>query len=385
MLKVLHICNNYFGTRLYPELIEGLLEHDIDSQVLVVLPNNKIFLKTIDFVEVKSNVIVVLIPNIINIISKIFPILKVVYIFKLIDGFKDQNIDVIHSHTVHSNGVIGSWLSKRLEVPLVLSVRNVDINTVYKNLFFYRKMILRRISLNKTIFINMAYLNFINKEIKVKNIGKEKNKSEVIPNSINSYWIKNKYQPKQVKSNVVNVLFVGEYTPNKNIDFLLDVFETQWLKGVLFNVQIIGSLDSGLKHNRQYYAHIKSRVKNLDNIKLLDKVSEKEVLLEYYRNSDIFFMTSFYETFGLVYAEAMSQGLPIIYTRGQGIDGFYQEGDVGFPVDPTNVEQARSCVESVVDNYQKISQNCISFVDDFSKEVNINKLINTYKDARDNK
>ena len=89
-------------------------------------------------------------------------------------------------------------------------------------------------------------------------------------------------------------------------------------------------------------------------------------------------MTSFYETFGLVYAEAMSQGLPIIYTEGQGIDGFYEEGDVGFPVDPTNVEQARSCVGYVVDNYQKISQNCISFVDDFSKEVNINKLVNTY-------
>jgi glycosyltransferase involved in cell wall biosynthesis len=360
---------------LYPELIEGLLEYDIDSHVLVVLPKNK---NTIGLVAVNPNVTVVLIPNVINMIAKIFPILRVLYIFKFIDGFKDQNIDVIHSHTVHSNGSIGSWLSKRLKVPLVLSIRNVDINTVYKNLFFYRKMILRRITSNKTIFINMAYFDFINKEIKIKNIGKEKNKSEVIPNSINSYWIKNKYHPKQLKSNVVNVLFVGEYTPNKNIDFLLDVFETQWLKDLMFNVQIIGSLDTGLKDNCQYHAHIKSRVKRLDNIKLLEKVTEKEALLKYYRNSDIFFMTSFYETFGLVYAEAMSQGLPIIYTEGQGIDGFYEEGDVGFPVDPTNVEQARSCVGYVVDNYQKISQNCISFVDDFSKEVNINKLVNTY-------
>ena len=392
MLKVLHICNNYFGTMLYPELIDGLSKYGVDNKVLVVLPkSNKAKVLAVlpkinkVFVPEKTNVTVVWIPNIINIISKVFPILRVVYIYKLIDVFKNQNIDVIHSHTIHSNGVIGAWLSKILKVPLVLSGRNVDINIVYKNLFFYRKMILRRISSNKTIFINMAYLNFINKEIKIQNIGKEKNKAEVIPNSINSYWFKNKNQPKQLKSNVVNILFVGECTPNKNIDFLLDVFETQWLSGLLFNVQIIASLDSKCKDNYKYYAHIKSRVKNINNIELIGKVTNKELLLKYYRKSDIFFMASFYETFGLVYAEAMSQGLPIIYTKEQGIDGFYKEGEVGFPVDPRNIEQARSRIRYVVDNYQKISQNCLSFVDDFSKEENINKLINTYNDARDNR
>ena len=71
MLKVLRICNNYFGTMLYPELIEGLLEYDIDSHVLVVLPKNK---NTIGLVAVNPNVTVVLIPNVINMIAKIFPI-----------------------------------------------------------------------------------------------------------------------------------------------------------------------------------------------------------------------------------------------------------------------------------------------------------------------
>ena len=38
-----------------------------------------------------------------------------------------------------------------------------------------------------------------------------------------------------------------------------------------------------------------------------------------YRENDIYVMPSIIETFGLVYAEAMSQGLPVIYTRGQGL------------------------------------------------------------------
>ena len=90
----------------------------------MVLPkSNKVFFakKTKSnkvYLAEKANVTVVWIPNIINIISKVFPILRVAYIHKLIDVFKDQNIDVIHSHTIHSNGVIGAWLSKRLNAPL---------------------------------------------------------------------------------------------------------------------------------------------------------------------------------------------------------------------------------------------------------------------------
>lgn len=40
-------------------------------------------------------------------------------------------------------------------------------------------------------------------------------------------------------------------------------------------------------------------------------------------------MPSHKETFGLVYAEAMSQGLPIIYTKNQGFDGQFPDGYVG--------------------------------------------------------
>ena len=43
-------------------------------------------------------------------------------------------------------------------------------------------------------------------------------------------------------------------------------------------------------------------------------------------------MPSRYETFGLVYGEAMSQGLPIIYSKGQGVDGYFKEGTVGYGV-----------------------------------------------------
>lgn len=51
----------------------------------------------------------------------------------------------------------------------------------------------------------------------------------------------------------------------------------------------------------------------------------KKQLREAFSISDIFVMPSKPETFGLVYVEALSQGLPILYAKGEGFDGYFDE------------------------------------------------------------
>ena len=64
-----------------------------------------------------------------------------------------------------------------------------------------------------------------------------------------------------------------------------------------------------------------------------------ENFIKYFIESDIFVMPSRYETFGLVYVEALSQGLPVIYTRGQGFDGQIPDGEVGYSVKCNDVNE----------------------------------------------
>ena len=54
---------------------------------------------------------------------------------------------------------------------------------------------------------------------------------------------------------------------------------------------------------------------------MLGSIFDKKKLSEVMRSCALFAMTSIYETFGLVYLESLSQNLPVIYTKGQGIDG----------------------------------------------------------------
>jgi glycosyltransferase involved in cell wall biosynthesis len=67
-------------------------------------------------------------------------------------------------------------------------------------------------------------------------------------------------------------------------------------------------------------------------------------LIDIYRANDIFVMPSFTESFGLVYAEAISQGLPVVYSIGQGFDRQFPEGEVGYHADPNSAQSVADAI-----------------------------------------
>lgn len=76
-----------------------------------------------------------------------------------------------------------------------------------------------------------------------------------------------------------------------------------------------------------------------------------EELRDFYRTSDIFAMPSFTETFGLVYIEALSQGLPIVYTQNEGIDGVFKDHSIGIATNPTNPNDIAKDIISIINNF----------------------------------
>jgi Glycosyltransferase len=97
--------------------------------------------------------------------------------------------------------------------------------------------------------------------------------------------------------------------------------------------------------------------------------NSKEKLKGFYDQADVFVMPSFRESFGTVYVEALSQGLPIIYTRGQGIDGYFDQGTVGYSCDPQNVDEIVTAIITIKDNYLSISSACSAGAQRFQWKV----------------
>ena len=92
-------------------------------------------------------------------------------------------------------------------------------------------------------------------------------------------------------------------------------------------------------------------------------------------------MPSIHETFGLVYAEAMSQGLPVIYTKGQGFDEQFDEGIVGYHVDCYNAKEIAYRILDVLNHYNQLSKNCVKLCDKFHWNLITPEYINIYKEC----
>ena len=165
----------------------------------------------------------------------------------------------------------------------------------------------------------------------------------------------------------IKIIQVGNIDKNKNIVTTIKVCKKLIRKGYEIELKVIGRL------------YLNSKVLEENFIKYIP-FCRKEELLEYYRNSDIFLLPSKYETFGLVYAEALSQGLPIIYTRGQGFDGQIPDGEVGYSVTYNDVNEIVEKIERILMNYEYYSINTKKYLEKFNWEKISNSYIEIYEE-----
>jgi hypothetical protein len=52
----------------------------------------------------------------------------------------------------------------------------------------------------------------------------------------------------------------------------------------------------------------------------------------------------------------MSQGLPLFFSEGQGVDGFFKTGEVGFSVKSGDITDLIDKIDLIIENYETISE-----------------------------
>src|SRR5699024_2085410 len=168
------------------------------------------------------------------------------------------------------------------------------------------------------------------------------------------YWHKNaEAKDYSIQSKKINLLFIGSINKNKNLYATILACKRLMEEGYDVTLHVIGN-GPKLEDAEKLCADLSIQ----DNVIFYGYIDDKKRLLSIYRSSDIFVMPSYRETFGLVYIEAMSQGLPVIYSRNQGIDGYFIDGEVGYSIDPNDFKSIVIAVEKIVRKYDVISYNC---------------------------
>lgn len=365
-MKVLHINSYYSGGTFYKNLYDEQIKNGIEIDVFVPVSSayKKSNFEYGSYTKVSVNH---------SKYDRYLFHLKHFKIYKdIVCKYNINNYNLIHAHSLFSNGYIAMNLKRNFGIPYIVAVRNTDINVFFKYMIHLRGLGLKILkNANKIIFLSESYRrNLIEKYVPIYLKEEIYNKSVIIPNGIDNFWFENKGDIKSIlKGKNIKLLYVGILNKNKNVETTIKAINILQKKGYNIEFTIVGKI----KNKRIY-----NKIKDLPYVKHISS-KPKEELLEIYRTNDIFVMPSITETFGLVYAEAMSQGLPVIYSRGQGFDGQFNEGLVGFGVESKDGNEVENRILKILSTYEKQSEQCLELYGKFkwSKITeNYNRLYN---------
>lgn len=349
-MRVFHIAPDYPNSKLYCQLISSLENVNYQNEVYVQSEES----------NNEQNFPVHYLGRDFGLIDRILFFRKQSIIFKdILNRHLVDNVDIVHAHNLFSAGYNALRLKQARGIPYVVAVRNTDVNA-----FFHYMIHLRRTGVkvmreaDAVIFLSPAYRDYVVKKyISKKDQHDVLNKCYVIPNGLDPYFMDCRaVNPKRVLDKTkIRLIYAGDVDKNKNVGTTLKACNFLIERGYKVNLIVVGRIKDKAQED----------IKNLEFVNYYP-FSPKEKVCEYYRQSDIFVMPSIHETFGLVYIEAMSQGLPVIYTKGQGFDGYFEEGHVGYHVPCFDEQAIAGGIIKILEDYSPMSDRCIKAVEDFS-------------------
>ncbi len=365
-MNVLHINVNYLATTLHQLMNRSIEQRGINNTIVVPCFNDESKIIIPD-----SNVLIF---KCFNLTDRFIYWYKQKKIRQAISNNININIfSLVHAHTVFTDGGIALWLKKKYGIPYIVAVRNTDINVFFKYLFFLRnhgRSILT--NSDRIIFLSpISKESLYSKYFSSSNYNSLNKKTVVIPNGIDTFWLENTPQKfKDDNDGVIRIIYAGVVNKNKNILSTIEACKILIQKGHSIVYTVVGRVEDQtiLESINQY--HFTNYM----------QAQPKEKLIELYRSNDIFVMPSYNETFGLVYAEAISQGLPVIYSKGQGFDGQFENGLVGYSVEANDTAEIANAILRLFMRKSEMFESCIIASKKFDWKAISRNYVNLYQE-----
>lgn len=354
-MNVLYLCNEYYGSKVHQNLCECLAQQGVSLQVYTYMTDpSKAGLNAFDSPHARFYY-----RPVIKRWHRFLYHLKIRKVYNdLMQTVDTQSIDLICATTMFTDGAVARKASQKLGVPYLVMARNTDVNTFLRympNTWIEGRRIAKGTA--KVVCISTQIESHIRNAWQLRGTGLD-HKCLIQPNGLDRYWIENKisitHHPSPItapkaqyaqspKPKAQSLLYVGVFNRNKNIVRLCRC--VLQLSNRYPDI-CLGLVGGGGSKDRRVARFVE---RHPDHFRYHGRITDKAKLQEIYSQYTLFAMPSIHETFGLVYLEALSQNLPVIYTRGQGIDGLFPR-EIGEGVNAFSDKQIQEAIARIFDH-----------------------------------
>ena len=218
---------------------------------------------------------------------------------------KIKSLDGIHLHVFKKMGILGIFLAFVINKKIIITEQFSGLDKLTKESFFKKKWLFFWYKKFDAILPVSNALKTVFKEL-----GIPQNKLNVIYNVVDTSFFK--YEANRSDNIKFEFLHISNLVKRKNIEGILIAFKKLLEDDPNCNLTILG--DGNLQDVINQANSLKIPQ---ENIHFVGKIMP-DFLADYYQNADTFILNSHKETFGVVLAESLCCGCPIITTKNGG-------------------------------------------------------------------
>jgi hypothetical protein len=151
----------------------------------------------------------------------------------------------------------------------------------------------------------------------------------------------------------LKILYVSRLEKRKGTDLFLTAAKQLLAKGKEAEFMIVGRDSYGDNPGLSYRATFEAENGELlDRVRFLGELKDKE-LASLYESCDIFCVPSRYESFGIIYIEAMRYGLPVVAMNAGGVPDIVVDGQTGYLCNAETAKAVEGALARLIDNKEE--------------------------------
>lgn len=295
---------------------------------------------------------------------------------------KKYEVDIVHAHFAYPEGLVGLLTKQETSKPLVITLHGYDILT--EPTVNYGIRLDRRCEAIIAKVLNGADAVVCASTATYKaacKIVSDEERLHLIPNGVDVSRFKPDVSACKIKEKLgledrYVVFTLRHHEAKYGIEYLIRAIPLvlREREGVAFIVGGDGSL-------RTYHENLTRKLGVHESTIFTGRIPQN-ILPFYYAACDVFVIPSLQEAFGLVAAEAMASGKPVIGTRVGGILDQITDGINGFLVEPRSPEQIAERIHRLVRNPRKAKEmgrkGRITVEEKFNLDKRVDRIVELY-------